>query len=112
MTNGKNVSRFLYPNSDAMIQKYKKDAGDLVTFAITLQQQKVSLVQHLPTMIPKSVKLSLELGQIKICHAFSHSPMKNKPTVNVQKEMIRDIGALQQPPFLGVNMDIATITAQ
>ena len=34
----KNASLFLYPNLDAMIQKYKKDAGDLVTFAITLRQ--------------------------------------------------------------------------
>jgi len=38
MTNGKNASHFPYPNSDAMIQKYRKDAGDLVTFAITLLQ--------------------------------------------------------------------------
>ena len=98
MTSGENVTQSLYLSLDAMIQMYERDAKNRAT--------PVKREQH-PIQIQHNAKLSLVRGVGRIHHAFFHSHLKKKSTMNVQRKGIHSIGALQQHLFHGMILDIA-----
>ena len=97
-TSGKNVPHSLFLNLGAMILRYWRIAKNHATPVKTKQQ---------PTLNQHNATPSLARGVGKIHHVFFHSHLKKKPTMNVQRRVIRSIGALQQHLFHGMILDIA-----